>query len=161
MMNKIIDIINNIDPNNWVIYALYFLTMLIIILVFYTLYTYIEEDYLKKEKIDFDINVASKALDKLEKKSVSNILPEEYEKAEEENAIISYDELIERTTSIPAIIESDISNEEEYEENVPITITEMENLANLKEVVSYNFSTKVVDEKEFLKELKKFRANLK
>ena len=160
-MNKIIDIIDNIDPNNWVIYALYFLIVLIIILVFYTLYTYIEEDLLKKEKLDFDINTATKALDKLEKKSVSNILPEEYEKAEEENAIISYDELLERTTSVPTLVENSISNEEEYEENVPITITEMESIANLKEVVSYNFSTKAVDEKEFLKELKKFRANLK
>ena len=160
-MSKIVEVINNIDSNNAIVYALYFLIVLIIILILYTLYTYIDETDKKKKALDFDLARATKALDNLESKPVSSILPLEYQQEEEDAAIISYDELVEKTMSIPTILETTVNESDEYEENVPITIDEFKKNAELKEVVSFNFHSRIVDEKEYLKDLKKFRAGLK
>lgn len=158
-MDKLKYIISNFNMDDIVVFSLYCLIIIIVFLIFYTLYLYISSEQLKKKKADFDIAIATKALDKFESKP--RFIPEEFEKEEEENAIISYDELLEKTMNVPQFIENRVKEQDEYETIAPISIEEFKKQNELKEVVSYKLEEKEIDEKQYLKDLKAFRANLK
>lgn len=164
-MDNLREILTNLDSVQIAMYSLYFLMLVIVVMVIYLISYYVESETVKEEKKEFDLYVAQKALEQMDNKP-RVIKMDEYEKNQEDTAIISYDELLEQTMNMPAIFNEEIEKNENYnEEYAPISIEEYE---QQKVETNVNISEEEIEEelsmtKEmvYLKDLKEFRANLK
>lgn len=158
-MDNIREFLVNLDSIQIAIYSLCFLLLIIILMIIYLISFYIEAEEINKEKSEFNLENATKALESMEKKP-RQIVMDEYEKSQEENAIISYEELLEQTMKMPLIIESEIEEQELYnEENAPISIEEFSQETLV--VPELEEELNMTKEMAFLNDLKSFRANMK
>lgn len=163
-MNSIKEFMVNLNSTDIAIYSLCFLVLVIILLSIYLLSVYVESEQKEQKQKDFDLSVATKALESMDKKP-RQIVMDEYEKNQEETAIISYEELLEQTTKMPLVIEDVIKEQEEYdEEQAPISIKEFNSSHEPKQeqvIEEVKEDLNLTKEMAFLKDLKSFRANMK
>ena len=158
-MESIREFLVNLETIEVAIYSLCFLLLIIILMIIYLISFYIESEEHEKKQDQFNLEHATKALENMEKKP-RQIIMDEYEKSQEENAIISYEELLEQTTKMPLIIESEIEKQEMYdEESAPISIDEFKEASVVVSDTEEDLS--LTKEMAFLNDLKSFRANMK
>lgn len=149
------DIINFLKSLSLIDYVLYFAILILIILVVSLLYllktTNIEEDELiENEDNDFDIK---NAVQQISQEQPKNIDLTEYEKEQEEKAIISYEELV-NSIKRNKINYADETNND----NISIKKVDLDNLISEEaEEQNQNYSYKIINfqhEEKYLKELK-------
>ena len=156
MKNLFIDLTAFLKSLTIIDYVLYFAILVLIILVASLIYllktTTFEEDEIIEETSDndFDIKTAVKELATEEKKPVITFT--DYEKEQEEKAIISYDELIERKNQS----EIDYETDEMLDDEVSVKKINLEHLNKAPEEKKSLF----VHEEEFLEALKQLQKSL-
>lgn len=165
-MNELRDMLTSIDSIVIAMYSLYFLMLIIVSMVIYLISYYVDIEQTEEAKKEFDINIATVALEKFDEQPKEFVL-DDYEKQQEQNAIISYDELLEQTMSMPAILTEEIEKNENYnEEFAPISMEELDNQKNDSNALKISEEEleeelSVTKEMAYLQNLKEFRANLK
>lgn len=154
MKSMFIDILNFLRSLTFIDYVLYFAILILIILVVSLIYllktTGIdEEDLNETDDNEFDIK---NAIEQISQEQPKNIDLTEYEKEQEEKAIISYEELVN------SIKRNKINYETEDNDNdVSIKKIDLDNLISDEEDKSENYTYKnvtFVHEEKYLQELK-------
>lgn len=154
MKSMFIDILNFLKSLTLIDYVLYFAILILIILVVSLIYllktTGIdEEDLNETEDSEFDIK---NAIEQISQEQPKNIDLTEYEKEQEEKAIISYEELVN------SIKRNKINYETEDNNNdVSIKKIDLDNLISDEEDKNDNYTYKnvtFVHEEKYLQELK-------
>lgn len=136
-------------------------TFLLIILLIYIIYLLkIEDDdviEVKEEK--FDINKVTKNLEENYKPSTQNIKLTSYEEEQENNAIISYDELV-KTRELNVVTYDDTFSN--TEKDLDIKKFDLEGTGKVK-IIDPKLEVKLIDyekEEEFLRVLKDLQSKL-
>lgn len=150
------EVLLNLTSLELAIFTLTFLIIVIVILIVYIIDYY--GTYETKKMSSFDLKNATKILE-AEANKPREVIMGEYEKEQEENAIISYDEFLEQTTKLD--INSFKNNiypvEKKYDDEIsPISIEEYENVTLPKQE-----DLELTKEMAFLTDLKTFRSNMK
>jgi ABC-type Na+ efflux pump permease subunit len=156
-MNEIKEFLTNLTSLELAIFTITFLIIVMVLLIIYIISNYLEKSPKQEKKISFDLEDVAHILEE-ENKKPREIVTGYYEKEQEENAIISYEELLEQTTKLDMNTfksnNASLDKEDYTEEEAPISYEDFkkldkeENLELTKEIV-------------FLKDLKTFRAGLK
>lgn len=150
-----LDIVSFLKSLSLIDYVLYFAILILIVLVVSLLYllktTGIDEEEIdSKDENDFDIK---NAIEQISQEQPKNIDLTEYEKEQEEKAIISYEELV-NSIKRNKINYADESNDD----NISIKKIDLDNLISDEvEEQSVDYSYKQINfqhEEKYLKELK-------
>lgn len=155
MKSIFLDIVSFLKSLSLIDYVLYFAILILIVLVVSLLYllktTGIDEEEIdNKDENDFDIK---NAIEQISQEQPKNIDLTEYEKEQEEKAIISYEELVN------SIKRNKINYADEFNDNnISIKKIDLDNLISEEsEEQSANYSYKQINfqhEEKYLKELK-------
>ncbi len=155
MKSIFLDIVSFLKSLSLIDYVLYFAILILIVLVVSLLYllktTGIDEEEIdSKDENDFDIK---NAIEQISQEQPKNIDLTEYEKEQEEKAIISYEELV-NSIKRNKINYADESNDD----NISIKKIDLDNLISDEvEEQSVDYSYKQINfqhEEKYLKELK-------
>lgn len=155
MKSMFLDIVSFLKSLSLIDYVLYFAILILIVLVVSLLYllktTGIDEEEIdSKDENDFDIK---NAIEQISQEQPKNIDLTEYEKEQEEKAIISYEELV-NSIKRNKINYADESNDD----NISIKKIDLDNLISDEvEEQSVDYSYKQINfqhEEKYLKELK-------
>lgn len=136
-------------------------TFLLIVLFIYIIYLLkIEPEELPKKKEEkFDISKVTKNLEENYKPATPNIKLTSYEEEQENNAIISYDELVKTREMNVVTYDDNFSN---TEPDLDIKKIDLEGTGKIK-IVDPKIEVKLIDyekEEEFLKVLKDLQSKL-
>lgn len=153
MKSMFLDILNFLKSLTLIDYVLYFAILILIILVVSLIYllktTGIDEDSDELDDGEFDIR---NAVEQISQEQPKNIDLTEYEKEQEEKAIISYEELVN------SIKRNKINYEDENNDNnVSIKKVNLDNLISEEEDPEENYKYKsitFIHEEKYLQELK-------
>ncbi len=133
-------------------------TFLLIVLLIYIIYLLkIDEEEPKEEK--FDINKVTKNLEENYKPSPQNIKLTSYEEEQENNAIISYDELV-KTRELNVVTYDDTFSN--TEKDLEIKKFDLEGTGKIK-IIDPKLEVKLIEyekEEEFLRVLKDLQSKL-
>lgn len=133
-------------------------TFLLIVLLIYIIYLLkIDEEEPKEEK--FDINKVTKNLEENYKPSPQNIKLTSYEEEQENNAIISYDELVKTRELNTVTYDDTFSN---TEKDLEIKKFDLEGTGKIK-IIDPKLEVKLIEyekEEEFLRVLKDLQSKL-
>ena len=67
-MNELRDFLTNLDSVVIAMYSLYFLMLIVVSMIIYLISYYVDYEIIEEEKKDFDLNIATKALEQFEEK---------------------------------------------------------------------------------------------
>lgn len=158
MKNLFIDVISFLKTLTFIDYVLYFAILVLIILVVSLIYllktTSIDEEEMYYDEEEFNIE---SAVEQLSNSKIQNINLTDYEKEQEEKAIISYQELVNNIKKNKINYE----DEEKVNDNVKIRKINLDNLTSVEveepvKIQVMNFE----HEEEFLEILKKLQKLL-
>lgn len=136
-------------------------TFLLIILLIYIIYLLKieDEDVIEVKEEKFDINKVTKNLEENYKPSTQNIKLTSYEEEQENNAIISYDELV-KTRELNVVTYDDTFSN--TEKDLDIKKFDLEGTGKVK-IIDPKLDVKLIDyekEEEFLRVLKDLQSKL-